>query len=53
MIVAKTDSVETVEVKLYKGAKESIQAVNYNEVNNWSIYFDEIGFYDLRIEALD
>jgi len=52
MIAAKTDSVDKLEVRLYKGNIESVQSVNYNVLNTWSIYFDTPGFYDLSIEAI-
>lgn len=52
MIAAKTNSVDKIEVKLYKGESESVQAVDYNVLNTWSIYFDTPGFYDLSVEAV-
>ena len=52
MIAAKTNSVDKVEVRLYKGNSESVQEVDYNVLNTWSIYFDTPGFYDLSLEAI-
>ena len=52
MVAAKTNSVDKLEVKLYKGNSESIQEIEYNTLNTWSIYFDTPGFYDLTIETI-
>ena len=52
MIAMVTDDIEKVKVSLTVNGKATIKEVNYNELNDWSIYFDKIGTYDLSISAL-
>jgi len=52
MIAMVTDDIEKVKVSLTVNGKATIKEVNYNELNDWSIYFDKVGTYDLSISAL-
>ena len=52
MIAMVTESIEKVKVSLTKNGEVTIQEINYNELNKWSIYFDKTGTYDLSISAL-
>ena len=52
MVAVLTDSIEKVKVSLTKNKDTTIQEIDYNVLNQWSIYFDSIGTYDLSISAL-
>lgn len=52
MVAVATDSIAKVKVTLIKNKEEKIQEIDYNTLNEWSIYFDNIGTYDLSISAL-
>ena len=51
MVAADTASVDKVSVSLMKNSDGKTEAVDYNIANDWYIYFDTVGFYELRIEA--
>jgi hypothetical protein len=52
MIAAITTSVDKINVRLLNGTDEIIAEVDYNTINQWNVYFETPGFYDLTIEAL-
>jgi hypothetical protein len=53
MVAVDTDSISKVTVTLIKNKEEKIQEIDYNILNDWSIYFDSVGTYDLSISALN
>lgn len=53
MIVAKNNSIEKILVKLIKNNIEQRHEISYNNLEKWSIYFEEEGQYDLTIEAIN
>ena len=52
MIAALTSSVDKINVRLLKNTEERNEAVDYNVINKWDVYFETPGIYDLTIEAL-
>lgn len=52
MVAMVTESIEKVKVSLTNNGVTTIQEIDYNTLNKWSIYFDKTGTYDLSISAL-
>jgi hypothetical protein len=52
MIAAITSSVDKINVRLLKNTEEINAVIDYNTINEWDVYFETPGFYDLTIEAL-
>jgi len=52
MIAADTTSVDLVDIQLLKNTESTLRQVEYNQPYTWSIYFNEVGFYDLSVVGL-